>query len=80
MHCSKTPSRNSLYGNVKPVEGGRGGVHLRKRDYTQQELQFGLANTICIFGEGGGNLIQILSEVERIIEEAQNCLFPKWRT
>ena len=40
-----------LCGNVKPVEGRVCGVHPRKRDYTQQELQFGLANTICIWVE-----------------------------
>ena len=28
----------------------------------------------------GGNLILISEEVERSIEEARNCLFPKWRT
>ena len=39
-----------------------------------------VSQTQFVFWWGGGNFIWILKEVERIIEEAQNCLFPKWRT
>ena len=38
-----------------------------------------VSQTQFVFWWGGGNFIWILKEVERIIEEAQNCLFPKWR-
>ena len=42
-------SKLPVYGNVKP---GRLWCSPPKRDYTQQEIQFGVARTIC-FSNGG---------------------------